>query len=93
MRRIIRQVKREVRYEVSDELWSEPDMTRIFTENFDADFTIWPTAEIPNVGMVMTVLSNKSPEPTAVGACRSAVAVHGYGLRVAHARSLGGTAR
>ena len=68
-------------------------MTRIFTENFDADFTIWPTAEIPNVGMVMTVLSNKSPEPTAVGACRSAVAVHGYGLRVAHARSLGGTAR
>jgi hypothetical protein len=44
-------------------------MTRIIAENSDADFTIWATAEIPNVGMIVTVLSNKSPEPTAVVPC------------------------
>ena len=33
----------------------------VFMEIFGDDMTLWP---------------NKSPEPTAVGACRSAVAVH-----------------
>ena len=36
-----------------------------------------------------TLLPNKSPEPTAVGACRSAIAVHVAGRQVAQLFSLG----
>jgi hypothetical protein len=38
----------------------------VFMEIFGDDMTLWP---------------NKSPEPTAVGACRSAVAVHAASRR------------